>query len=196
VTVADEPEAWPVRAARTEFEGAVIGVRVDTLHYGGQTFDREVVTHPGAVAIAAIDAEDRVLVLSQYRHAAQRRMIELPAGLLDVAGEEPLLAAQRELREEGGVRAEQWSPLLEYVPSPGMSTERVRIFVAERLSPAAQQDGFEAEHEEAAMSREWVPLDDLVAAVMAGSVQNGHTVVAALALRHLRDAQTPRGGME
>jgi ADP-ribose pyrophosphatase len=196
VTVADEPEAWPVRSTRTEFEGAVINVRVDTLHYGGQTFDREVVTHPGAVAIAAIDAEDRVLVLSQYRHAAQRRMVELPAGLLDVAGEEPVLAAQRELREEGGVRAERWRPLLEYVPSPGMSTERVRIFVAEDLSPAEQQDGFEAEHEEAAMSKEWVALDDLVAAVMAGSVQNGHTVVAALALRHLRDNQTPSGGME
>jgi 8-oxo-dGDP phosphatase len=188
VSVKDEPEAWPVRSSRTEFEGAVVSVRVDTLDYGGQTFDREIVTHPGAVAIAAIDERDRVLVLSQYRHAAQRRMIELPAGLLDVEGEEPLLAAKRELREEGAVQAERWSELLEYIPSPGMSTERVRIFVAQGLSDVEQSDGFEAEHEEAAMSRDWVGLDDLVSAVMSGSVQNGHTVVAALALRHLRDS--------
>jgi len=196
VTVADEPESWPVRSTRTEFEGAVISVRVDTLDYGGHTFDREVVAHPGAVAIAAIDDRDRVLVLSQYRHAAQRRMIELPAGLLDVDGEEPLLAAQRELREEGGLRAERWQELLEYVPNPGMSTERVQIFVAEGLEPAEQQDGFEAEHEEAAMSRDWVALDDLVAAVMAGSVQNGPTVVGLLALSRSRDAHTAPARME
>jgi 8-oxo-dGDP phosphatase len=196
VTVADEPESWPVRATRTEFEGAVIDVRVDTLDYGGQTFEREVVAHPGAVAIAAIDDRERVLVLSQYRHAAQRRMIELPAGLLDVEGEEPLLAAQRELREEGGLRAERWRELLEYVPNPGMSTERVQIFVAEGLAAAEQQDGFEAEHEEAAMSREWVTLDDLVDAVMAGSVQNGPTVVGVLALSRSREPQTAPARME
>jgi 8-oxo-dGTP pyrophosphatase MutT (NUDIX family) len=192
VSVADEPEAWPVRASGTRFEGAVISVRVDTLDYDGHTFDREIVTHPGAVAIAALDDSGRVLVLSQYRHAAQRRMIELPAGLLDVDGEEPLLAAQRELREEGGVRAERWRPLLEYLPSPGMSDERVHIFVAEGLSRVDQAEGFTPEHEEAAMSRDWVDLDDLLTAVMSGSVQNGHTVVAALALSLLRQP-TPGG---
>jgi ADP-ribose pyrophosphatase len=196
VSVQDEPEAWPVRSSRTEFEGAVVSVRVDTLDYDGQTFDREIVTHPGAVVIAAIDERDRVLVLSQYRHAAQRRMIELPAGLLDVEGEEPLLAAQRELREEGAIQAERWRELLEYIPSPGMSNELVRIYVAQDLSGVEQTDGFEAEHEEAAMSRDWVSLDDLVSAVMSGSVQNGHIVVAALALRHLRDSTQPAAGME
>jgi ADP-ribose pyrophosphatase len=196
VTLADEPESWPVRSTRTQFEGAVIEVRVDTLEYDGQAFDREVVAHPGAVAIAAIDDRDRVLVLSQYRHAAQRRMIELPAGLLDVDGEEPLLAAQRELREEGGLRAERWQELLEYVPNPGISTERVKIFVAESLAPAVQQDGFQAVHEEAAMSRNWVALDELVAAVMAGSVQNGPTVVGVLALSRARDSHPPPQGME
>ena len=189
MTVADEPESWRVVSSRTEFEGAIIDVRVDTLERDGHTFDREVVTHPGAVAIAAIDDDERVLVLSQYRHAAQRRMVELPAGVLDVEDEEPLAAAQRELREEGSIHAERWTPLLEYLPSPGMSTERVRIYVAEGLSPADQADGFEAEHEEAAMTRAWVGLDDLVAAALAGSVENGHTVVAALALSRLREAR-------
>jgi ADP-ribose pyrophosphatase len=123
-------------------------------------------------------------------------MIEFPAGLLDVDGEEPLLAAQRELREEGGLRAERWQELLEYVPNPGMSTERVKIFVAEGLAPAEQQDGFEAEHEEAAMSRDWVALDELVAAVMASSVQNGPTVVGVLALSRARDSHPAPARME
>jgi 8-oxo-dGDP phosphatase len=196
VSVVDEPQAWPVSVTRTEFEGAVISVRVDTLDYDGQTFDREVVTHPGAVAIAAVDDDDRVLVVSQYRHAAQRRMVELPAGLLDVDGEEPLLAAQRELREEGGVHAGRWRRLLEYIPSPGMSTERVTIFVAEELTPMEQVDGFQAEHEEAAMSRDWVGLDALVARVLSGSVQNGHTVVAALALSLERRRDSAAAAME
>lgn len=184
--VADEPESWRVVASRAEFEGAVIDVRVDTLQHDGHSFDREVVTHPGAVAIAAIDDDERVLVLSQYRHAAQRRMVELPAGLLDVEDEDPLAAAQRELREEGLVRADRWTPLLEYLPCAGMSTELVRIYVAEGLSPVEQADGFKAEHEEAAMTRAWVGLGDLAEAALAGSVQNGHTVVAALALSRLR----------
>jgi 8-oxo-dGDP phosphatase len=196
MTVADEPESWRVVASRTEFEGAIIDVRVDTLERDGHTFDREVVTHPGAVAIAAIDDDQRVLVLSQYRHAAQRRMVELPAGILDVEDEEPLAAAQRELREEGAIQAERWTPLLEYLPSPGMSTERIRIYVAEGLSPVDQADGFEAEDEEAAMTRDWIGLGDLVAAVLAGSVENGHTVVAALALGRLRHATTAGSVME
>lgn len=194
MTVADEPESWRVVASRTGFEGAIIDVRVDTLERNGHTFDREVVTHPGAVAVAAIDDDERVLVLSQYRHAAQRRMVELPAGLLDVEDEEPLAAAKRELREEGSIQAERWTPLLEYLPSPGMSTERVHIYVAKGLSPVDQADGFEAEHEEAAMTRHWVGLDDLVAAALAGSVENGHTVVAALALDRPRDS-TPGGSV-
>jgi 8-oxo-dGTP pyrophosphatase MutT (NUDIX family) len=196
VRVADETESWRVLASRTQFEGAVIDVRVDTLERDGQTFDREIVTHPGAVAIAAIDDEERVLVLSQYRHAAQLRMVELPAGILDVDGEEPLAAAQRELREEGAVRAERWSPLLEFLPSPGMSTERIHIFVAEGISPVDQAEGFEAEHEEADMTRQWVSLHDLVDAALAGSVQNGHTVLAVLALSRLRDVTPGRPAME
>ncbi|MBA2558434.1 MAG: hypothetical protein H0V07_00840, partial [Propionibacteriales bacterium] len=80
MSVADEPEAWPVTRSRQEYHGAVVGIRVDTLELAGETFDREVMTHPGAVAILALDDDDRVLLLSQYRHGAGRRMVELPAG--------------------------------------------------------------------------------------------------------------------
>ena len=184
--VEDRPESWQVVRSRAEYVGGVVAVRVDTLAAGDTTFDREVVTHPGAVAIVALNERDEVLVLSQYRHAAQRRLIELPAGLLDVDDELPLDAAKRELREEGKVEAAGWRPLLDYLPSPGISTEKVWIYLATQLEPVGQTDAFEAEHEEAAMSRDWVGLDELVRAVLAGTVHNGLTIVASLALSSLR----------
>jgi 8-oxo-dGDP phosphatase len=186
VRIADEPEAWPVTASRQAYDGNVVGVRVDTLRADGQTFDREVMTHPGAVAVMAIDDDDQVLVLSQYRHACQRRMIELPAGLLDVSGEPPLEAAKRELREEGGIEADTWEYLLEYAPSPGISTERVQLYLATGVHAAESPDGFTAEHEEASMTRMWVGFDALLAAVMHGQVQNGHTVLGSLVVSRLR----------
>ncbi len=191
MTVADRPESWPVVRSRVGYDGAVVTVRVDTLAADDATFDREVVTHPGAVAILALNEQDEVLVLSQYRHAAQRRMIELPAGLLDVDDELPLEAAKRELREEGEVEAASWRPLLDYLPSPGISTERVWIYLATQLQPVGQSDGFQAEHEEATMTRDWVGLDDLVRAVLAGTVHNGLTIVASLALSSLRLSEGP-----
>ena len=181
----DAHESWPVRASTSVYDGALVGVRRDTLEpveSGQDPFDREVVTHPGAVAVVARGDDDRVLVIHQYRHAAQRRMVELPAGLLDVAGEDPLEAARRELVEEGGVRADRWSRLLTYAPSPGVSEEVVTIFLAEDLCEEAGPGGFEARHEEASIRREWVPLPDLVGAVLDGRVTNGLAAVGALAV--------------
>lgn len=183
--LADTEEAWPVRSSTSVYDGALVGVRRDTLEPvepGQDPFDREVVTHPGAVAVLARNDDDRVLVIHQYRHAASRRMVELPAGLLDVEGEDHLAAAQRELVEEGGLRAERWSRLVRYSPSPGVSEEVVTVFLAEGLQEEAAPGDFEARHEEASIRREWVPLADLVQAVLDGRVENGLAVAGALAL--------------
>jgi 8-oxo-dGTP pyrophosphatase MutT (NUDIX family) len=184
--LADEPESWPVVSSEVVGEGRLVRLRQDRLEADGATFVRDVVEHPGAVAVVAIDEQERVLIVRQYRHAAQGRLIEIPAGLLDVEAESPLETAKRELREEGLAEAASWRPLFTVIPQPGMSTERVHLFLAEDVTAAQAPDGFEAEHEEAAMTREWVPLADLVAAVLDGRVGNALTVAGSLAVWRLR----------
>src|SRR5215471_5955596 len=112
----DEPFSWPVASSDLRFHGGVADFRTDHLVDGDGTFAREVIAHPGAAAAVAVDDDDRVLVIRQYRHPAQSRLIEFPAGILDVEGEAPLEAAKRELREEGLTQAERWSPLLIMLP--------------------------------------------------------------------------------
>jgi 8-oxo-dGTP pyrophosphatase MutT (NUDIX family) len=184
--LADRAESWPVASSEVVFSGGLVEVRLDRLADGEETFARDVVVHPGAAAVVAIDADERVLVVTQYRHAVGERLVEIPAGLLDVDGESPLEAAKRELREEGLVEASSWRPLLTLIPQPGVSTERVHIFVAEGITESSAPDGFEAEHEEAGMTREWVPLAELVDAVLAGRISNATTVAGSLAAWHLR----------
>jgi 8-oxo-dGDP phosphatase len=180
--VFDQPMSWPVVDSTEVYHGSVVGVRRDSLRNpDGTAFSREVVTHQGAVAVVAVDDEERVLVVSQYRHAARERLVELPAGLLDKPGEDKAAAAARELAEEGQVRAERWSLLLELLPSPGVSDEVITVYLAEGVSDSGVPGGFVAAHEESTMTREWVPLADLVDAVLAGQVRNGPLVAGVLA---------------
>ncbi|MGI8700687.1 MAG: NUDIX domain-containing protein [Nocardioidaceae bacterium] len=180
--LADAEMSWPVVDSTDVYRGYVIGVRRDTLRGSdGSTFDRDVITHRGSVAVVAIDDAERLLVVTQYRHPPRRRMVELPAGLVDVADEDPRDAAARELAEEGHVRAERWSTLLELALSPGVSDEVIAIYLAEGISTAAVPTGFLAEHEESTMTREWVPLAEVVAAALAGRVTNAALVAGALA---------------
>ncbi len=137
---------------------------------GGEPFRRFVVELPGAAMILAVDDQERAVVLRQYRHPVGSRLVEIPAGLLDVPGEDPLLAAQRELREEAALRAEHWQHLVSVHPSPGISTESHAIFLATGLADADRGD-FELRHEEAEMSLDRVPVDDLIDAVLDGRVQ-------------------------
>jgi ADP-ribose pyrophosphatase len=184
--IADRPESWPVASSEVVFEGGLVQVRVDLLRDGDSTFARDVVVHPGAVAVVALDDADRVLVVTQYRHAAEQRLVEIPAGLLDVEGEDLLDAAKRELREEGRAEAARWRRLLTVIPQPGLSTERVHLFLAEGITAADAPDGFEAEHEEATMTRHWVPLSELVEAVLDGRIANALTVAGSLAVWQIR----------
>jgi ADP-ribose pyrophosphatase len=109
--------------------------------------------------ILAVDEDERVLVLHQYRHPARMRFVELPAGLLDVAGEDPVEAARRELQEEALLLAKTWTHLFTTYSSPGLSSERIAYYLAQDLVPAPDRGGFEPAHEEADMTTEWVPVD-------------------------------------
>lgn len=180
--LADSEMSWPVVARTDIYQGGVVGVRRDTLRADdGTTFEREVIHHLGAVAVVAVDEQERLLVVTQYRHPPERRLVELPAGLLDSPGEDRLAAARRELAEEGHVNAARWSTLLELVLSPGVSDEVITIYLAEGVTAGDVPAGFVAAHEEATMTRAWVPLADVVDAALAGRVTNAALVAGALA---------------
>lgn len=152
----------------------------------GQTVPRDVVEHPGAVGIIALDESDRVLLLQQYRHPPGRLLWEPPAGLLDEPGESPHETAVRELYEEAGYRAARWDVLIDGFTSPGMTDEAIRLYLARELSEVAAEDRHVGEHEEADMPLSWVPLDDAVAAIMAGRVHNPLAIMGILAAAHAR----------
>ncbi|WP_430646701.1 NUDIX domain-containing protein [Agromyces sp. GXS1127] len=177
----DEYVDLPVLERETVFEGRIWDVRRDTLEYGpeGGRIVREYVAHPGAVAILALDDEDRVLVVKQYRQPVRAREWEIPAGLLDVAHEPPLEAARRELAEEADLVASDWAVLADYFTTPGGSDEAIRIFLARGL--AAAPAAHAREDEEADMELRWVPLDHCVDSVLARTTGNPSFTVGVLA---------------
>ncbi|BBH16054.1 NUDIX hydrolase [Nocardioides baekrokdamisoli] len=178
----DEPTSWPVVGTRDiHRDNWVVAVREDqiTTPDGGEPFGRLVVEHPGAVAVLAVDVDDRVLVVRQYRHSVQANVVEIPAGLLDAVGESPLATAKRELQEEAGYGAASWTHLLTTLVSPGMTTQVFHFFLARELTEIGHGD-FVLEHEEAYMTREWVAFEELLDAVLAGDVRNGATATAVL----------------
>lgn len=166
-------------ASDVVFDGKVWDIRRDVFRLDDGEVTREYVDHTGAVAVLAMDERDRVLLIKQYRHPVRRRDWELPAGLLDITGENPLLAAQRELAEEADLVAEQWSLLCEFMTSPGGSNEVIRVYLARGVSAAP--DVFTRTEEEAGIELRWVPLDDVVDAVLARDAQNSILSIAAFA---------------
>jgi 8-oxo-dGDP phosphatase len=174
------------------YDGRVISLRRDTVAMpGGGDSVREVVHHPGAVAVVALDDDGDVVLLRQYRHPVGRHLWELPAGLRDEDGEPPLETAKRELAEEVQLAADRWSLLLSVSNSPGFSDELVHIFLAEGLHPADRPEGFVVEHEEVDMTIERVPLADAVQRVFDGDIRNSSAVAGILAAAQLR-ANAPR----
>jgi len=175
----DEPVDVEVTASDAVYEGRVWDVRNDTFRYNGDDLVRQYVEHPGAAAIVAIDDEGRVLLIQQYRHPIRHRDWEIPAGLLDVAGEAPLETAKRELIEEADLRAEDWQSLVSIFTTPGGNDEVVHIFLARGLTPVGEAHPREAE--EADIRVEWVPLEDAVTGVLEGRLRNGILSVGLLA---------------
>ncbi|WP_371581282.1 NUDIX domain-containing protein [Streptomyces sp. NBC_01314] len=192
MTIKDTAEEWEVRASETPFVGKKTSVRTDDVVMpDGSVVRRDYQVHPGSVAVLAVDDRDRVLVIRQYRHPVREKLWEIPAGLLDVPGENPLHAAQRELYEEAHVKAEEWRVLTDVYTTPGGCDEAVRIFLARDLSEAEGQR-FGVEDEEADMELARVPLDELVRGVLAGELHNNCLVVGVLSLVAARSG----GGVE
>ena len=178
----DTPEEWRVVATTTPFKGAKTSVRTDDVEMpDGTVARRDYQVHPGSVAVLALDEHDRVLLLKQYRHPVRQKLWEIPAGLLDVPGENPLHAAQRELYEEAHVKAEDWRVLTDVYTTPGGCDEAVRIFLARDIAEA-EGERYEVSDEEADMEAARVPLAELVRGILAGELHNNCLVVGVLAL--------------
>ncbi|MBB5120757.1 ADP-ribose pyrophosphatase [Streptomyces eurocidicus] len=180
--IRDTAEEWQVTATTTPFVGNKTSVRTDDVVMpDGSTVTRDYQVHPGSVAVLALDDQGRVLVLSQYRHPVRQKLWEIPAGLLDIPGENPLHAAQRELYEEAHVKAEDWRVLTDVYTTPGGCDEAVRIFLAREISEV-EGERFAVEHEELDMELARVPLAELVRGVLAGELHNNCLVVGVLSL--------------
>jgi 8-oxo-dGTP pyrophosphatase MutT (NUDIX family) len=180
--VRDTPEHWPVTDSEVLARGRIVTLRTDTVQMpDGGLAVRDVVEHMGAVAIVALDDQGRVLMIRQYRHPAGAMLWEIPAGLRDVAGEPLVETARRELLEEAGCLAGSWRLLADAFSSPGISTERLRIFLATELTVVPDADrGYVPEHEEAYLTVEWVPLHEAVHLALSGSLHNGVAILGIL----------------
>ncbi len=177
----------PVLASEVAFAGRVWDVRTDRVDLGeAGVVTRDYVDHTGAVAVLALDERDRAVVIQQYRHPVGAFDWEIPAGLLDVHGEQARVAAARELAEEADVTATQWHTLVDHWASPGGSTESLRIFLARDLAEVPAEERHERHGEELGMPVRRVPLDDLVAGVLAGRLHSPTLVIAVLAAEALR----------
>jgi ADP-ribose pyrophosphatase len=177
--LADEPSNPKILESDIGFKGRVWDIRRETFEYDGAPVLREFVDHTGAVAILAENENGEVLLIQQYRHPIRMRDWEIPAGLLDKPGEDPLVAAQRELEEEADLVAADWSELGLFYTTPGGSNETIRIYRASGLT--ASDKVFDRTEEEADIVVRWVPLAEAVAAVLDGRFRNSILALAVLA---------------
>lgn len=171
---------WDVRRDRFEFGALADSGADNNAQDRVVVLERDYMDHPGAVAVVALDDEERLLMFRQYRHPIAHRDWEIPAGLMDVPGESGLESAQRELAEEADIQADDWALLLDLFLSPGGSSEVARVFLARDITEIVHD--YVREGEETELVPVWVPLDDAVAAVLSGQIANGLTVSAVLAL--------------
>ena len=191
-------DQYAVLASTRRFEGNVISVRTDEVRMSdGTVATREIVEHPGAVGVVALDDDDRIVLINQYRHPVGRYLDELPAGLLDVPGEAALEAARRELSEEAGIAASDWHVLVDLYTSPGMTDEAIRVFLARGLSDALER--FAPQHEEITLTVSRIPLYKAVRRALSGEITNAAAVAGIFAValarangwRDLRPADAP-----
>jgi ADP-ribose pyrophosphatase len=176
----DQPANFEVKSAETVFHGKIWDVVRERFDYGNSELTREFVKHTGAVAIIAMDDQQRVLLIRQYRHPVRSYLWEIPAGLLDVEGEPRLEAAKRELHEEAGLLAENWSVLTEFFTTPGGNDELITIYLAQDLKHIGYDE--ELEGEEADMLKQWFALSDAVSSVLKADIKSPSAIVGIMAL--------------
>jgi ADP-ribose pyrophosphatase len=168
-----------VAASRPVYDGRVIKVSSERLRYAnGREFDIDFVRHPGAAAVVAVDDADRVCLVRQYRHGVEDFLWEIPAGKLD-AGEAPEACAVRELAEETGVKARQWTSLGLYIPAPGFFTEVIHMYLARDLDIGPPAPDVDEE-----LELQWLPLGVALAKVLTGEWNDGKTALALLRARY------------
>ncbi len=179
----DSDKAVSIKQQDIAYVGAIWNVQRDTftMHHDDDVLTREYIDHPGAVAIIAVDDQQRIAMIRQYRHPVGQECWEIPAGLLDHPDESALVTAQRELAEEAALTAKTWSVLVDHYPSAGSSAEMIRIFLAQDLSPLPEAFQFERVGEEADLLFKWVPIDRALQAVMAGDIKNVNAVAGIMA---------------
>ena len=195
--LADETFEPHVVSGGLAYKGKVWNIRTETFEYNGDRITREFVQHTGAVAVLAMDDDENILLIKQYRHPVRSREWELPAGLLDIAGEDPLVGAKRELAEEADLVATDWNVLTDFQTSPGGSNEALRVYLARGVSAAPE--AFARTDEEFDIEVRWASLDEVIEAVLQRRIQNSILAIAALAADALRrrgwdglaDAETP-----
>ena len=198
----DSEKRWPVVGEPRRARGAFATLRTDQVRMpDGEVAERDVVEHPGAVAIVALDEAGQVLLIRQYRHPVGQLLWEIPAGIRDVDGEEPRATAERELLEEAGYRARDWHELADFYSSPGITDERLLVFLARGLTwvPESGRGGHIPRHEEAQLLVRWAPLSEVAGHFLAGDLHNGVTAVGILSayaaqqggFTALREAELP-----
>lgn len=164
---------------QTVFSGRIWNVVRSKFNFYGEEISREYIEHPGAVAVFALNSSNEVLLIRQYRAPVNEFLLEIPAGLLDVAGEDKLDTAKRELREEADYAAKDWELLQEFHTTPGSSSETITIFLARGLTPLLEK--FDRSAEEKHLEVSWVPFAELLSAVRSSAVKSPTLVVATLA---------------
>ena len=164
-------------ASQRVYEGRLVNLRVDTVRLeNGRLAEREIVEHPGAVAVVALDEYDNVILVRQFRKAAEKELLEIPAGTLE-PGEKPIACARRELEEETGYQAECLEQLSSFYPSPGFCTEHIHLYLA-----AGLHKGHSAPEDDEAIETVKVPLSDIPAMVSQGEICDGKTIAGLLSV--------------
>ncbi|KUG58895.1 NUDIX domain-containing protein [Nesterenkonia jeotgali] len=188
MAVHDSPAEHPLLEAKTLQTTPIYELVQETFRFGaaGETLTRAFLKHLSAVAVLAVDEQDRVLLIRQYRHPLRQNMWEIPAGLLDAEGEPMLDAAARELHEEADISADTWHTLADFHTSPGASNEAIRIYLASGITETPEADQHAREGEEAEIEKTWLPLPEAVQAVLAGQIHNPSAVTGILALHAVR----------